>query len=180
MLQSAQSDDRSSVHDIYASTRAVCSLGTSHRGTRFASYGNNIRGIVAALRFDTNDRNIRTLNFDNVESQLCREEFIKNWRTGAFEARTSQESRSLTGARGFSGAVRQNDLYPLLSHNISSDFSSSLEDSRERAQHVDTNRIECVDFQTVRQQGTSKLLEKFKDLWYTNPVLVNRSKFKTY
>ena len=76
--------------------------------------------------------------------------------------------------------MRQNYLYPLLSHNISSDFSSSLEDSRERAQHVDANHMECVDFQTVRQQGTSKLLEKFKDLWYTDPVLVNPSKFKTY
>ena len=119
MLRNAQSDDRSSVHDIYASTRAVCFLGTPHRGSRFASYGNNIRGIVAALGFDTNDRNLKTLNFDSVESQLCREEFIKNWRTGAFEVRTFQESRGLTGVRGLSGKVRRNYSNPQTSHNVS-------------------------------------------------------------
>ena len=60
---------------------------------------------MAAVGFDTTDRNIRALQFDSTELEHSREEFIKQWRDGHFEVRTFQEALGLNGVQGFNGKV---------------------------------------------------------------------------
>lgn len=89
----------------FYSQRGLQVTRSVHYSHSFAPAGNTIRRVVAAAGFDTNDRNMRALNFDSIESELSHEEFTKDWRTGAFEVRTFQESQGMTGLRGFNDKV---------------------------------------------------------------------------
>ena len=139
-------------------------MGTPHRGSKIAPAGNIIRGIVAAAGFDTNDRNIKALNFDSIESELSREEFTKDWKTGAFEVRTFQESQGMTGLKGFNGKV----VSSCISYTLSSDVSDrSFLTSHHRwmtCENVLSILMpitwRCAVFKVVKLQATSKLLEK--------------------
>jgi hypothetical protein len=107
VLRRSGNDEDKSIHDIFESTCAVFFLGTPHRGSNFATLGNTIRQIVTAVGFDTNEKNIKALQFDSFELELSREEFAKQWRQGSFQVRTFQESRGIVGVRGLSGKVRR-------------------------------------------------------------------------
>ena len=65
------------------------------------------RSIASAVGFDTNDRQIRGLQFDSIELELSREAFAKQWRQDLFAVRTFQEGQGMkaTSLGGFNEKV---------------------------------------------------------------------------
>ena len=49
--------------------------------------------IASVVGFDTNNKQIRALQFDSTELELSREEFAKLWRKKYFLVRTFQEGQ---------------------------------------------------------------------------------------
>lgn len=90
---------------ICKSTKALIFVGIPHRGSELASIAETITRVVAAVGFDTNHRTIRTIQFDSIELELSREEFIKQWGDGYFEVRSSQEAIGVKGMQGLSAKV---------------------------------------------------------------------------
>lgn len=75
------------------------SLGTPHRGSDYASWGEIARTIASALLMDTNTSLIRGLEVDSSELDLAREEFAKILRNSRLKIYSFQEGKALTGIK---------------------------------------------------------------------------------
>ncbi|KAF3481642.1 uncharacterized protein GIQ15_04401 [Arthroderma uncinatum] len=121
VLRRAAIDEDADLLDIRNATKAFIFLGTPHRGSSMAPWGETVRKIVAISGFNTNDKNIRALHIDSTELEVSREDFIRQWRRENFIVRTFQESLVM-------------------------DVSSSLDDPREHAEHINANHREMCRF----------------------------------
>lgn len=139
-LRRAEIAEDESLRDFQDSLNAIVFLGTPHRGSGYAPVGEVVRRIVAATGLDTSNRNLRTLRYDSPELELSREEFSRHFRQGRFVVKTFQEARGFKGLRG-------------LNEKIVPDFSSSLDDPRENAEHIDANHMEMCRFTGLLDSG---------------------------
>lgn len=139
-LRRAETAEDHALRDFQHSLYAIIFLGTPHRGSGYAPVGEVVRRIVAATGLDTSNRNLRTLHYDSPELESSREEFSRQWRQGRFIVKTFQE------ARGFKSLQGLND-------KIVPDFSSSLDDPRENAEHIDANHMEMCRFTGMSDNG---------------------------
>ncbi|MCJ1431234.1 hypothetical protein MMC27_000585 [Xylographa pallens] len=144
VLRRSASDEEERLRDIASSTHAIIFLGTPHRGSGYASLGNIVQNIVAIVGFDTNDKHIEALKFDGSELERSREEFTKQWRKAGFQVRTFQESLGIKGVRG-------------LNEKVVPDMSSSLDDPRERAQHINKNHMDMCKFFGFEDPGYQRV-----------------------
>jgi hypothetical protein len=154
-----------------ASTSAVLFLGTPHRGSGYAPLGDTLRRVVSAFGFDTNDRNIRALRFDSPELELSREEFLRLWRRRNFTVRTFQEAQGLTLVKAFSDKVPHHcsqspssTTLTLIPTKVVPDYSSSLDDPRERAQHLPGNHMSMCRFTSRQDPGYGKIVGELQGI----------------
>ncbi|KAH7128093.1 hypothetical protein B0J13DRAFT_412232, partial [Dactylonectria estremocensis] len=131
--------------DVQNSTKGIFFLGTLHRGSAVASMGEALRRLVAVCGFDKNDKNIRALRFDSTELEISREAFMRQWRQEEFLVRTFQESQSYKN------------------------FSSSLDDLKEHAEHINANHFGICRFMVRDDPGYKqvggelcKIVDKFR------------------
>lgn len=104
-LRRSDGDEDPSLTTLVNSTRAVLFLGTPHRGSSYASFGETLRRVASAVGFDTNDANLRVLHLGAPELQLAQEEFLKIWRQKNLIVRTFQESSGIAGVKGLTEKV---------------------------------------------------------------------------
>ncbi|MCJ1321376.1 hypothetical protein MMC15_006720 [Xylographa vitiligo] len=147
VLRRSESDEEERLRDIASSTHAIVFLGTPHRGSGYASLGNVVQNIVAIVGFDTNDKHIQALQFDGSELERSREDFTKLWRRDGFQVRTFQESLGMKGIRG-------------LNEKVVPDMSSSLDDPRERAQHIKKNHMDMYARKKSLKRGSDSSMRK--------------------
>ncbi len=95
VLRRSEGADDTEIRNLLRATHALVFLGTPHRGTGYAPIGEVVRRVVSALGFDTNDKQIRALQFDSIELELSREEFARQWRKDYFLVRTFQEGQGM-------------------------------------------------------------------------------------
>ncbi|OQV09141.1 NACHT domain-containing protein [Cladophialophora immunda] len=150
-LRRSYGDEDPELQNIANCTSGILFLGTPHRGSSCAPYGEMLRRIVSAVGFDTNDSNIRALHFDSLELQLSQEEFLKIWRKKGFTVRTFQESSGVAGVRG-------------LMEKIVPDISSSFGDTRERAQHLPGNHMGMCRFNSRTDPGYLQVVGELSDI----------------
>jgi len=62
---------------LFKSTKAILFLGTPHRGSEFAQWGDIFRGIVHAIGFDAAHQNLRDLRPDSAILDVIRGDFQK-------------------------------------------------------------------------------------------------------
>ncbi|KAM5457766.1 hypothetical protein McanCB49686_002751 [Microsporum canis] len=136
VLHRAANDIDASVLDVRNATKAIFFLGTPHRGSNLASWGETMRNIVAISGFDTNSKNIRALRFGSVELEYAQDDFMQLWQQEKFIVRTFQEGLAFGGFNGVAGKVVAVVL----------DISSSLGDRREHAEHINANHREMCRY----------------------------------
>lgn len=93
----AEKDEAKDLYSIYASTTAIIFLGTPHRGSPWADFGETIRRIVAVVGFDTSDKVVRALQIDSAELEVCQEDFMRLYERRVFQVRTFQEAQGIQG-----------------------------------------------------------------------------------
>ncbi|KAK2850734.1 hypothetical protein FQN49_005371 [Arthroderma sp. PD_2] len=133
LLRRAAVEEDAELLDVRNSTKAIIFMGTPHRGSSLAPSRETMRKIISACGFDTNDKNIRAQHFDSTELEVSREDFMRQWRQERFIVRTFQES---LGYGGFIGRNRK----------MAMDMSSSLDDPREHAEHINANHRNMCRF----------------------------------
>ena len=67
--------------------------------------GNTITSILRVAGFDTEDQNIRALQFESPELERCQEEFSNLWRSGRLAVKTFQEELGMAGVQGLNEKV---------------------------------------------------------------------------
>jgi hypothetical protein len=99
VLRRSELSGEPGIRDIINSTTAVVFLGTPHRGSPgLASTADVVRRVAqAVLRFDTNEKILRSLGIDSPELELCRESFLTQWRKYNFRVKTFQEAMGIKG-----------------------------------------------------------------------------------
>ncbi|KAG8531813.1 uncharacterized protein KY384_003449 [Bacidia gigantensis] len=150
-LRRSDGDEDPGMGEIAKNTKAILFLGTPHRGSSYAPYGELLRKVASAVGFDTNDANLRALHFSSLELQLSQEEFMKIWRKRDLTVRTFQESTGFAGVRG-------------LTEKIVPDMSSSFEDTRERAQHLPGNHMSMCRFQSPQDAGYTRICGEIQEI----------------
>lgn len=133
VLRRAHGSTDPAISDIFQSTGALLFLGVPHRGSPYTGWAGILSGLARISGFDTNNRNIDALRFDGSELELLREEFVGLWRDGPFKVKTFQEGRGMLPING-------------LNEKVVPDYSSSLDDPRERAEHINANHMDMCRF----------------------------------
>ncbi|EFR01669.1 hypothetical protein MGYG_04672 [Nannizzia gypsea CBS 118893] len=130
--------------DIRASTKAIIFLGTPHRGSNLAKFGEALRKIASFTGFGTNPRIIRLLHWDNPDLKASHNDFMQQWNQDKFLVRTFQEGLPFEPLNGILGKVVP-------------DESSLLGDPRENARYINANHRDMCRF-TGRDDPGYRLL----------------------
>jgi len=97
MLLRASESGEEREQNIYDSTNGILFLGTPHRGSNLAEWGETTRRIISAIGFDTNRQNIHNLAIDSSILEDNHERFLKLYNRRKFEICTFQEGRGMSG-----------------------------------------------------------------------------------
>lgn len=103
--------------DIYLSTLATIFLGTPFRGSNAAEWALIADSFVKMIGLGTNNKVLKELKLDTGVLNILRSEFRECVKQGAINVRVFQESKGLSGIRGFNEQVREpcsDDLHTLL------------------------------------------------------------------
>lgn len=84
----------------FPATRAILFLGTPHRGSSYASWGEIARRIASTVLIDTSTSLLSALQVDSSELELIREEFSKMLRDPRLRIYSFQEAKGLAGIKG--------------------------------------------------------------------------------
>ncbi|MCJ1250247.1 hypothetical protein MMC30_007473 [Trapelia coarctata] len=134
VLRRSEGNEDVKLRSIFTATYGVVFLGTPHRGSNRLA------------------KQIRALQFDSSELELSREEFAKQWRRECFLVRTFQEGQGMKGTRlgGFN-------------EKVVPDISSSLDDPRERPQHINKNHVDMCKFGGAEDLGYRQVCGELKE-----------------
>ena len=87
--------EKDEIYSIYTSTRAVFFLGTPHRGSQRAEFGETVRQIMAVAGIDTSGQLIRSLRIGSPELEICQEEFMRLYLQSGFKVRSFHEGQGM-------------------------------------------------------------------------------------
>jgi hypothetical protein len=125
-------------------TRLIIFLGTPHRGSEYAGWGQIASNLSRVALQDSNKKILETLEVNNEVLDNIHEEFKQIASKGKFKVHSFQEARGVTGVRGLDGKVVDN-------------FSSKLDLARdiETVESIDANHMQMArctsrDDQTYR------------------------------
>jgi len=154
-------------------TRLVVFLGTPHRGSTLASWGEIASNIARLALQDSQKKIVETLEVDSEVLDNIHEQFIEIISKHSIRIHSFQEGRGISGIKGLHGKVR----CPSLKHGISdytnlywkiqvvSDFSSKLDlPTIERVESIDANHMQmaqCRDRSDESYRFIARVLKQF-------------------
>ncbi|KAF1949532.1 hypothetical protein CC80DRAFT_540224, partial [Byssothecium circinans] len=83
-------------------TKLVVFLGTPHRGSAYAGWGQIASNLARLALQDSNKKILETLEVNNEVLDNIHEEFVTIAFTGAMKIHSFQEARGITGIKGVS------------------------------------------------------------------------------
>tara|TARA_R110002003_G_scaffold1634_3_gene23311 strand:+ start:198 stop:476 length:279 start_codon:yes stop_codon:yes gene_type:complete len=86
-------------------TKLVIFLGTPHRGSAYADWGQIASNLARLVLHDSNKRILKTLEVNSEVLENIQEEFIKIVYNGEIKIHSFQEARAITGIKGLNGKV---------------------------------------------------------------------------
>ncbi|KAF5854463.1 hypothetical protein GGP41_007228 [Bipolaris sorokiniana] len=114
-------------------TKLIVFLGTPHRGSKYAGWGQTASNIARVTMQDSNKKILETLEVNNEILDNIHETFMQIVFKGKFKVHSFYEARGVTGMRGLKGKVVDN-------------FSSKLDLSREfeTVESIDANHMQMA------------------------------------
>lgn len=86
-------------------TSLIVFLGTPHRGSKYASWGQILANLANVARQDSNNRLLGALETNNSVLDSIQTEFEKAVRNSSIKIHSFQEGRGISGIRGFHSKV---------------------------------------------------------------------------
>ena len=86
-------------------TKLVIFLGTPHRGSTYADWGQIASNLARLVLHDSNKTILKTLEVNSEVLENIQEEFIKIVCNGDIKIHSFQEARAITGIKGLNGKV---------------------------------------------------------------------------
>lgn len=98
---------------VVDSTHAIIFFGTPHRGSSYANFGEIVARAASALTMRPyNDKVVKNLSANTEILTNLRKDFVSTLeymiQCNKFESSTFQESKGLSGVKGFQGKVSKN------------------------------------------------------------------------
>ncbi|KAI4940646.1 hypothetical protein J4E91_011283 [Alternaria rosae] len=123
-------------------TKLVVFLGTPHRGSAYAGWGQIASNLARVALQDSNKRLLETLEVNNEVLDNIHEEFKTIAFKGTLKIYTFQESRGISSIKG-------------LSEKVVDDFSSKLDLPREleTVESIDANHMQMARYSSRDDQG---------------------------
>ena len=123
-------------------TKLVIFLGTPHRGSAYAGWGQIASNLARVALQDSNKRLLETLEVNNEVLDNIHEEFKTIAFKGTLKIHTFQESRGISGIKG-------------LGEKVVDDFSSKLDLPREleTVESIDANHMQMARYSSRDDQG---------------------------
>ncbi|KAF7507851.1 hypothetical protein GJ744_010015 [Endocarpon pusillum] len=146
-LREAEISDKADQQDILNSLAAVVFFGTPHRGSNMADLGQVAANMASLLlRVDTNNEILRALAIDSPQIEICNRSFVHQWHKYAFQVKTFQEAKALTGVN-----------LGRLNEKVVSDSSSSFGDPREDTEKIAADHSKMCKFTGTEDPGYRKV-----------------------
>ncbi|CAG5158963.1 uncharacterized protein ALTATR162_LOCUS5343 [Alternaria atra] len=123
-------------------TKFIIFLGTPHRGSAYAGWGQIASNLARLALQDSNKRLLETLEVNNEVLDNIHEEFKTIAFKGTLKVHTFQESRGISGMKG-------------LNEKVVDDFSSKLDLPREleTVESIDANHMQMARYSSRDDQG---------------------------
>ena len=86
-------------------TKLIIFLGTPHRGSEYADWGQIASNLAQLVFQDSNKRIIKTLEVHSEVLENIQDDFIKIVDTSKIKIHSFQEARAITGIKGLGGKV---------------------------------------------------------------------------
>jgi hypothetical protein len=86
-------------------TKLVIFLGTPHRGSAYADWGQVATNLARLVLQDSNKKILRTLEVNSEVLEYIQEEFIKIAYKEKIKIHSFYEARAITGIKGLDGKV---------------------------------------------------------------------------
>ncbi|KAL2842265.1 hypothetical protein BJX68DRAFT_270712 [Aspergillus pseudodeflectus] len=118
---------------LFAATYGVIFLGTPHRGSFMASWGNIAANVMKAVLRSSNTAVLNQLNVGSEMLDMIAQEFSIMMRNDEVKAYSFWEERPMSGILGFDGKVVP-------------DFSATIGDPSEGKEGIDANQVEMSKF----------------------------------
>lgn len=154
-----------------ARTRLIIFLGTPHRGSAYAGWGQIASNLARLALQDSNKKILESLEVNGEVLDNIQEEFKTIVHEHALKIHSFQEARGLSGIKGFDGKVSSFMLgisERMLSKSIQvvDDFSSKVDFPRtyETVESVDADHrrmVRCTDRSDCRYHAIFAVLRKF-------------------
>ncbi|KAJ6198058.1 hypothetical protein J3E72DRAFT_384946 [Bipolaris maydis] len=134
-------------------TRFIVFLGTPHRGSEYAGWGQIASNLARVAMQDSNKKILETLEVNNEVLDNIHEEFKQIASKGKFKVHSFQEARGVTGVSGLEGKVVDN-------------FSSKLDLPREfeTVESIDANHMQmarCISRDDQVYRAVSGVLKAY-------------------
>lgn len=110
-MQRCKSSIDAKYKTLLARIQAVVFCGTPHRGADAAAWGHLAANIVTMALQSSNSRLLSDLRVDSQILDLVQEDFLRILYEDKIKVHSFQESRGVTGIKGFSGKVRVYSLH---------------------------------------------------------------------
>ena len=160
MLARSSSSSETELKNIVESTATIVFLGTPHRGSQgVAALGEVVRSLVSSFGMETTPVILDALGLKTTDLLRAQEDFSTLWQKYDFRVKTFQEAFGLTGIN-----------LGVLGNKVVPDSSSSIGDSRERAETIQANHREMCRFKGTEDPGYQKLAGEIR---HTYVQLVN-------
>ncbi|THW77844.1 hypothetical protein D6D18_09847, partial [Aureobasidium pullulans] len=121
-------------------TRSIVFLGTPHRGSTYAGWGQIASNLARLALQDSNKRLLESLEVNNEVLDNINDEFKTIAFERALKIHSFQESRGITGMKGLKGKVVD-------------DFSSKLELPLETVESIDANHMQMARYSSRDDEG---------------------------
>lgn len=141
LVDSQRAERRVEEKSIHHYTDAVIFLGTPHRGSQYSSWGQIAERIARAAFFDTNSRNISSLQVHGTELANLERDFLILLDRQTFSVFNFQEALGFKGIKGLNGKIVEN-------------WSSSIGDhGSEPSESINANHMNMCRFYGKHDPG---------------------------
>jgi hypothetical protein len=96
---------KSNYKNLLSRVQAIVFCGTPHRGSSATAWGHLVSNIVTMALQSSNDRLLSELEVDSQILDLIQDDFLRVLQGADISVHSFQESRGLSGIKGFSGKV---------------------------------------------------------------------------